>query len=92
MSIGLSGNQFLIGSKEAAHVFDFNPNSSSWNQGIKIVPSDNMPSDGFGSSVALDGNKALIGASQDDSNGNSAGSVYTYIKNSNTITNQLIKI
>jgi hypothetical protein len=80
--VSLSGDNIIIGSKESAYIFEYNTTHSTWSQGINLAPDDNMANDRFGDAVAIDGNKALVGAREDDDNGNGAGSVYAFIKNS----------
>jgi hypothetical protein len=60
----------------AAYVFDFN--GSSWQQTTKLTASDGVAGDGFGYSVSLDGNQALVGAILNDHAGTSSGKVYVY--------------
>ena len=57
-------------------VFDF-PVFASCPQ-IKLSPSDANVGDKFGVSVAIDGNFAVIGAYQNDSNGIDSGAVYVF--------------
>jgi len=66
-SVSLFGNRALIGASQplnngpgAAYVFVFDGNT--WIQEAKLVESDAVNGDGFGRSVALSGNRALIGA------------------------------
>lgn len=44
----------------------------------KFFPSDANAGDSFGVSVAIDGNIAVVGAYQNDSNGNDCGAAYVY--------------
>jgi FG-GAP repeat len=44
----------------------------------KFFPSDANASDSFGVSVAIDGNTAVVGAYQNDSNGSDCGAAYVY--------------
>lgn len=60
----------------AAYVFDFN--GSSWQQITKLTASDGVAGDGFGYSVSLDGDHALVGAMLNDHAGTSSGKVYVY--------------
>jgi len=51
-----------------------------WTEQAKLTASDGAENDGFGISVAIDGNTIVIGAHWDDNeNGISSGSAYTYI-------------
>ena len=47
-------------------------------QGVKITASDAAPNDNFGNSVAISGNRIIVGAFQDDDGAEDAGSVYIY--------------
>jgi hypothetical protein len=59
-SIALSGNTALIGSgAEAVYVFTFD--GTSWSEQAKLTASDGGD-DGFGTSVSLSENRALVGA------------------------------
>ncbi len=44
----------------------------------KLFPSDGNAEDRFGVSVAIDGNTAVVGAYQNDSNGSDCGAAYVY--------------
>ncbi len=49
-----------------------------WAEVAKLTASDGNAGDRFGFSVALDGNRALIGAWADDDNGTDSGSAYVF--------------
>ena len=80
-SIAFDGNTALIGATgdddkgyESGSVYVFTrtgTDDSTWTETKKLTASDGENSDIFGSSIAFDGNTALIGATWDD-----AGSVY----------------
>ena len=68
-SVSLSGDRALIGavydddngsSSGSAYLFDYD--GSTWIQRVKLTASDAVANDRFGTSVSLDGNRALIGA------------------------------
>jgi VCBS repeat-containing protein len=69
-SVAISGSSILVGAayagvggnidQGAAYVFA--QSSGVWNQVQKLAASDGADADNFGSSVALDGNTALVGA------------------------------
>jgi hypothetical protein len=46
----------------------------------KIVPDDNEANDHFGISVAMDGDRAVVGARGDDDRGAQAGSAYVFVR------------
>ncbi len=82
-SVSLSGNRALIGARDddqhgffsgSAYIFDFD--GTSWSQTQKITAFDADQFDEFGISVSLIGNRALIGAR--DNNGNTSGSAYIF--------------
>ncbi|MBL4658955.1 MAG: FG-GAP repeat protein [Alcanivoracaceae bacterium] len=82
-SVSLSSNRALIGARDddqngffsgSAYIFDFD--GSTWNQTQKITAFDGDEFDEFGISVSLLGNRALIGAR--DNNGNTSGSAYIF--------------
>ena len=45
---------------------------------LQIIPGDGVAGDFFGTSVSLDGEYAIIGASRDDDNGNMSGAAYIF--------------
>lgn len=84
-SVSLSGNRALIGSvydddngqaSGAAYVFDLI--QGSWSESAKLKPNDGGWSDYFGGSVSLLGDRALIGAINDDDLGQNSGSAYVF--------------
>ncbi|HUS99979.1 MAG TPA: FG-GAP repeat protein [Candidatus Thermoplasmatota archaeon] len=56
----------------------------AWNETQKLLASDGAAEDVFGSSVSLDGDTLLIGASYDDDKGSNSGSAYVFIRNGTT--------
>lgn len=58
----------------AAYVYDLSTNT----QTHKLIGSDTAEADFFGYSVAVDGNRALVGAYRDDDDGTSSGSAYLF--------------
>jgi outer membrane protein assembly factor BamB len=58
----------------AAYVFDI----VTGQQLMKLVPKDGEAADAFGTSVAIQGNRAVIGAIYDDDAGRSSGSAYVF--------------
>jgi len=97
-SVSLSDNWALIGAlgdddngsaSGAAYLFEFDGNN--WNQLQKITAADGEAFDGFGESVSLSGNRALIGAPFNDGNAANAGSAYLFEFDGNS-WNQMQKI
>ena len=84
-SVSLSGGRTLVGAhldddngsdSGSAYVFDFD--GTSWAETAKLTPADGAMSDQFGLAVSLSGDRALVGASDDDDNGADSGSAYVF--------------
>jgi hypothetical protein len=85
-SVSLSGNRALIGAfrddndngidSGSAYIFDLN--ADVWTQTSKLTAGDGAPSDWFGFSVSLLGDRVLIGANYDDDHGTNSGSAYIF--------------
>ena len=85
-AVAVSGDTALIGARGDD---DIDPNSGAayvfertgglWLEQQKLGASDGAWDDVFGSSVALEGATAIIGAQGDDDNGSSAGAVYAFV-------------
>ncbi len=68
-SIAVSGNRVLVGAPRAFHgsgavgsVFSFRGDCTRWIEEQRIIASDGRPDEGFGCSVAVSGDRALVGA------------------------------
>ena len=77
-SLSVADETIMIGS-QAGVVYVFTRNESAWEEQI-LAAEDTSPGDFFGTSVAMDGNTAVIGAPYDLDNGFLAGSVYVFIR------------
>ena len=84
-SVAIRGDTAVVGafranspvdSSGAAYVFKFD--GRSWNQIAKLAASDAHAHDFFGRSVAMDGDRIVVGALQDDDAGSSSGSAYVF--------------
>jgi len=82
-SVALSGSRLVVGSRAAdprgpdsgaAYVFDL----ESGHQLALLVPSDGEAFDGFGSDVAIQGERVLVGAPYDGDEGEDSGSAYVF--------------
>ena len=88
--VGASGDQNTVGGTEvstgSAYVFT-KPNTGWANSGgtetAKLTASDGTDSDQFGRSVAVDGDTIVVGAHQNDDDGEDSGSIYVFIKPTN---------
>jgi len=62
----------------SAYIFKRTPESTTWNQVAKIVGGDTVELDLFGSSVAIDGEVAVVGAKDHPGTGARTGAVYVF--------------
>lgn len=79
--LALDGDTALLSHKYDDVVYVFRFDGQQWAQVAKLAPEDTGPTDlrNFGTSVSLDGNLALIGASAaDDGSGVRAGAAYLF--------------
>jgi hypothetical protein len=92
-SVSLDGDTALIGARgdddkgdNSGSVYVFTRTGTTWTQAAKLLASDGTAGDGFGGSVFLDGDTALIGAGSDDENGDYSGSAYVFTRSGTTWT------
>ena len=87
-SVSLSGDRALVGApvdddngsaSGSAYVFDLV--GTAWSQTAKLTASDGAAGEQFGWSVSLSGDRALVGAINDDDNGFDSGSAYIFAAN-----------
>jgi len=98
MSVALDGDTVIGGSTFdnpfgpfSGSAYVFVRGGVSWAQQGKLIPSDGATMDIFGEAVALHGNRALVGAPQDDDAGSSSGSAYVFTR-SGTVWSQQAKL
>jgi len=86
-SVSLTNDRLIIGARyddsngdNSGSVYVFDHNGSSWNQSHKVlaVAGNGAADDFFGTSVSIDGNRALIGAPGDADNGPDSGAAYLF--------------
>ncbi|VVB62363.1 FG-GAP repeat protein [uncultured archaeon] len=97
-SVSLDGDTALIGAvddddngNESGSAYVFTRTGTNWTQQAKLLASDGVTDDLFGSSVFLSGDTALIGAVNDDDNGDQSGSAYLFTRTGTNWT-QLAKL
>ena len=86
--VALSGYTAIIGSPydddmgtNSGSVYVFvRRDDGTWEEVQKLIPTDGEAHDHFGSSVAISGDTAVIGAPYDDDKGDNSGSGYVYTK------------
>jgi hypothetical protein len=85
-SVGISGDYLVVGAPGedergtgagAAYIFH-RTGVNSWDEGIKITAPDGQSDDGFGGSVAIDGDFVIVGAEGEDGALANAGAAYVY--------------
>lgn len=91
-SVAMAGNIIIIGAHGdddvcnlagAAYIFERNAGgANTWGETKKLTASDAQLSDFFGTSVAVDGDVAIVSAFQEDSAANNAGAAYIFERNS----------
>lgn len=98
-AVAVSGNRAVIGSpldnhnnKTSGSAYVFEMNGSTWTQVAKLVPSDATNGDVFGTSVAISGDRLVIGAEGDDDAGASSGSAYVFERQTNGTWLQVAKL
>ena len=84
--------QDVDGDTNAGVVYVFERNGNTWTETTKLHANDRQPGDQFGVHLALDGDTAIIGANGDDNPNGTNGSVYVYVRNGNTWTQQAILV
>jgi len=94
-SVALDGDTAMIGaptdysgSPVSGSVFVFARSAGEWSEQAELLPDDGAAGDRFGHSVALDGDSAIVGAIQDDDNGENSGSAYVLIRAAGVWTEQ----
>ncbi len=84
-AVALQGERLIVGAPRedeggtdcgAAYVFD--REAQGWVQSAKLLPDESSPNGEFGSSVALSGDRVMVGAPLDDETGTDAGAAYSF--------------
>ena len=88
VSVALSGDTAIVGAfaensggpgAGAAYVFKRDEGGAdNWGEVTKLAASDSQANDGFGVSVAVSGDAAVVGAWLEDTGGSSAGAAYVF--------------
>jgi hypothetical protein len=86
-SVAISGDSITVGARFAAiggvagqgAAYVFTRSGGSWMQQAKLAAADGAAFDGFGNSIAIDGDTVVVGAQNASVNGNtSQGAAYVY--------------
>ena len=96
-SVAISGDTALVGASgddvganaDQGSVYVFTRAGGAWSQQATLTAADGAAYDGFGGSVALDGDTAVVGATGDDVGANAdQGSVYVFTRTSGVWSQQ----
>lgn len=92
ISVAVSGDTIVIGAEGTGQVqgaaYVFVRNGDTWSDQAQLLASDGAPFDHFGTSVAVSGDSAVIGAPFDDDAGMVSGSAYVFVRNGTTWSEQ----
>ena len=87
-SVSISGDTVIVGAygddnngsqSGSAYIFSRDQGGpDNWGEVIELTPSDGAADDGFGCSVSISGDTAIVGADGDDDNGSNSGSAYIF--------------
>jgi hypothetical protein len=94
-AVALSGDYALVGAEGADPLGDlsgaayvFVRNGTAWTQQAKLTPLDGQAGDGFGHTVSISGDYALVGARFADERGHQAGAAYIFVRSGTSWTQQ----
>ena len=83
--VAISGDYVVVGAQrdgdagmDSGSAYIFKRDGIAWTEHAKITASDGAAYDHFGSSVAISGDRAVVGAYGDDDAGGSSGSAYIF--------------
>ncbi len=86
--MSISGDTAIVGAfydddkgnnSGSAYIFSRDQGGAdNWGEAKKLTASDGAADDRFGNSVSISGNTAIVGAPQNDDNGNDSGSAYIF--------------
>jgi len=90
-SVGVSGDWALVGANfedargiQSGAAYLFFRSGTTWSSALKLTASDGASGDLFGTSLALSGDNALIGAYRDDNKGSDSGTAYLFTRSGTT--------
>ncbi len=84
-SVSISDDYVIVGAfadddngSGSGSAYVFKRTGTNWTQEAKLTASDGASGDNFGHSVSISGGYAIVGAYQDDDNGDGSGSAYVF--------------
>ncbi|MFB3133484.1 MAG: FG-GAP repeat protein, partial [Rhodothermales bacterium] len=94
-TVALSGDYILVGvrrddddGESSGSAYVFMRDGDTWEQQDKLTASDAAAGDEFGTSVALSGDRAVVGAPGNDDDGEDSGAAYVFERDGETWTEQ----
>jgi FG-GAP repeat len=91
-SVSISGDTAIVGSKNdrsgAGSMYVYAMADGVWTQQAKVVQSDGDVGDSFGTSLAIDGETAVVGSPFDSDLGLASGSAYVFTRTGTVWTQQ----
>ncbi len=93
-SVGINGDYVIIGapgdlSGELGSAYIFKRQGTSWVNQVKLRPGDVADGDGFGGTLSIDGDYAIVGSPGDDDMGVNAGAAYFFKRDGVTWTEEV---
>jgi hypothetical protein len=96
VSVSVSGDTAIVGAyyedaqgSNAGAAYIFVRDGATWSEQQKLTASDGDDNDYFGYSVAVSGDKVIVGAYGNDDGGGSAGSAYIFARTGTTWAEQI---
>ena len=83
ISVSINGDYVVIGAyhdDDEGSAYIFVREGADWNQQVKLKADDAVEGDGFGRSVSINGDYAVVGAECDDDGGEWSGSAYIFVR------------
>lgn len=85
-SVAIDGNTAAVGTRRSLDgdidapnfVYIYRLENGTWKERAKLYATDNPGDSNYGTSVAVSGSQALVGAKRDNVNGKESGAVYVY--------------
>ena len=99
-SVSVSGTRAVVGAPRdddggsdsgTAYVFE-RSSDGTWSEVSKLLADDGAAGDAFGRSVAVSGERIIVGAETDGDNGAASGSAYVFERNSDGTWSQTAKL
>lgn len=85
ISVAISGNTIVVGAVGRGEAYVYVRSGSVWTFQQKLIPTQSLPADQYGSAVAISGNTIAIGAYRENSE---RGAAYTYVRTGTVWTMQ----